>query len=144
MQKNFTSTVKKYSAINDIADNGPPEMAWDAIAPTIEEGNVQSVDDDQIIICNVDSEDEDNDQVHDLDSDSSHNNDSEKNVRKNKLSTLFEREAQKDIMSNSEYCNHLRNLNDRQCQIVMYIHSWCNHMQVAFKKVKVIKDFKIF
>ena len=53
-------------------------MAWDAIAPTIE-GNVQSVDDDQIMICNVDSEDEDNDQVHDLDSDSSSgNNDSVK------------------------------------------------------------------
>ena len=51
------------SAINDIADNGSPEMAWDAIAPTIEEGNVQSVDDDQTMICNVDSEDEDNDQV---------------------------------------------------------------------------------
>ena len=46
-----------------INDNGPPEMAWDAIAPTIEEGNVQSVDDDQKIICNVDSEDVDNDEV---------------------------------------------------------------------------------
>ena len=30
------------SAINDIADSGPPEMAWDAIAPTIEQGNVVS------------------------------------------------------------------------------------------------------
>ena len=67
------------SAIKDIADNGPPEMAWDAIAPTIEQGNVQSFDNDQIIICNVDSEDEDNDQVHDLDIDpSSGDNDSEK------------------------------------------------------------------
>ena len=66
-------------------------MSWDAIASTIEEGNVQSVDGDQIIICNVDSKDEDNDQVHDLDSDSSSgNNDSEKNMRKYKLSTLFE------------------------------------------------------
>ena len=78
------------SAINDPADKGPPEMAWDAIAPTIEEGNVQSVDDDQIIICNVDSKDEDNDQVHDLDINlSSGDDDSEKNMRKNKLSTLF-------------------------------------------------------
>ena len=70
---------EKDSAINDIADNGPPEMDWDAIVPTIDEGNVQSVDDDQIIICNVDSEDEDNDWVHDLDIDpSSGDNDSEK------------------------------------------------------------------
>ena len=102
------------SAINDTADNGLPEMAWDAIAPTKEEGNVQSVDDDQIIICNVDSEDDDNDQVHDLDNDpSSGDNGSEKNVRKYELSTLFEQEERKDIMSNSEYCEHLQNLNDK-------------------------------
>ena len=51
---------------------------------------MKSVHDDQIIICNVESEDEDNDQVHDLDIDpSSGDNDSEKNVRKNKLSSLF-------------------------------------------------------
>ena len=80
------------SVINDIADNGPPEMVWDVIAPIIEEENVQSVDDDQIMICNVDSEDEDNDQIHDLDIDpSSGDNDSEKNMRKNKLSTLNEK-----------------------------------------------------
>ena len=38
------------AAINDIADNGPPEIAWDSIAPTIEQDNVEAADDDTVTI----------------------------------------------------------------------------------------------
>ena len=38
------------AAINDIADNSPPEIAWDSIAPTIEQDNVKAVDDDRVTI----------------------------------------------------------------------------------------------
>ena len=48
------------AAINDIADNGPPEIAWDSIAPTVEENNVNANEDDRVIVHNVDSEDDDN------------------------------------------------------------------------------------
>ena len=36
------------AAINDIPDNGPPEIAWDSIAPTIEQDNVKAADDDRV------------------------------------------------------------------------------------------------
>ena len=38
------------AAINDIADNGPPEIVWDSIAPTIEQDNVEATDDDTVTI----------------------------------------------------------------------------------------------
>ena len=38
------------AAINDIADNGPPEIAWDSIAPTTEQDNVEAADDDTVTI----------------------------------------------------------------------------------------------
>ena len=47
-------------------------------------------------------------------------------------------------MSNSEYHQHLRNLNDRECQIVMYIHSWCKSYVSSIQKGQSYKGFKIF
>ena len=108
------------AAINDVADNGPPEIVWDLIAPTIEENNIDALDDDCVIVCNVDSE-EDEDEIHDLDVMLSGNdNGDQSQSRRNKLSTLFEWEACKDIMPNSEYRDHVRNLNECQHKVVMF------------------------
>ena len=94
------------AAINDVADNGPPEIVWDLIAPTVEENTIDALD-DCVIVCNEDSE-EDEDEIHDLDVMLSGNdNGDQSQSRRNKLSTLFEREACKDIMPNSEYHDHM-------------------------------------
>ena len=37
-------------------------------------------------------------------------------------------------MSNSEYREHLQNLNDRRHQIVMYICSWCKSYVISIQK----------
>ena len=128
------------AAINDIADNGPPQIAWDSIAPTIEQNNNNSTENDIVTICNIDS-DEDNDNTPpDLDGNSpgQHNiNDS----RKNKMSRLFEREACKDIMCNSDYHKHLRNLNDGQCTIVMSNRLWCKTYVHKLREGKVHKGY---
>ena len=90
------------AAINDIADNGPPQIAWDSIAPTIEQNNNNSSENDIVTICNIDSDEDDDNTPPDLDDNplGQHGiNDS----RKNKMSRLFEREAHKDIMCNSNY-----------------------------------------
>ena len=51
MLKNITYIIMYLSAaINDIADNGPPEIAWDSIAPTIEQDNVEAANDDTVTI----------------------------------------------------------------------------------------------
>ena len=55
--------------MNNIAENGPPEIVWDTITPMIEERNV--CESDLIIVCNVESEDESDDTINDLDVSSS-------------------------------------------------------------------------
>ena len=88
------------AAINDIADNGPPQIAWDSIAPTIEQNSNNSSENYIVTICNIDSDEDDDNTPPDLDDNplGQHGiNDS----RKNKMSRLFEREAHKDIMCNS-------------------------------------------
>ena len=128
------------AAINDIADNGSPKIAWDSIAPTIEQNNNNSTENDIVTIHNIDS-DEDNDNTPpDLDGNppGQHNiNDS----RKNKISRLFEREACKDIICNSDYHKHLTNLNDGQCTIVMFNRLWCKTYVCKLREGKVHKGY---
>ena len=57
------------TAMNNKAENGPPEIVWDTITPMIEEENV--CESDLIIVCNVESEDESDDTINDLDVSSS-------------------------------------------------------------------------
>ena len=112
------------AAIENIAENGPPEIAWDYIAPTIEENNIHAMKEDRVIVCNVDS-DGDEDEVNDLDVPTGPSDTHDATSRKNQLSTLFEQEARKDIMTNSEYRTFLHCLNTQQHQIVMANCLWC-------------------
>ena len=111
------------AAINDIADNGPPEIVWDSIAPTIELDNVEAADDDTVTIRHIDREDEE-DNVERINENQQQEN-NQINRRRNTMSTLLEREARKDIMSNTDYRKYMRNLNKAQRQIIMYTRSWC-------------------
>ena len=92
------------AAINDLVDNGPPQIVWDSIAPTIEENNSNTTEDD-VIIHNIDSEEGEDDNSENNSTEQQNN--TENNSTRNKMSKLFEREAHKDIMSNVEYCKHL-------------------------------------
>ena len=85
------------AAINDIADNGPPQIAWDSIAPTIEQNNNNSTENDIVTIDNI------------------------------------------DIMCNSDYCKHLRNLNDGQC--IMSNRLWCKTYVCKLCEGKVHKGY---
>ena len=107
-------------------DNGPPHMSWDSVAPIIEESNIIDSNEEVINVRNINDEDEDNSEVNDLDIDSSRFGNKEKDIlAKNKISMLLSREACKGIMSNSEYCYHLRNLNSGQRKIITYNQMWC-------------------
>ena len=131
------------AAINDLADNGPPEVAWDSIAPTVEHDNINATEDEQIMIRNVDSDDDDDNEIHDLDVAPLSGN-SENSSMKTKLSTLFEREVRKDIMSNSEYREALRKLNDCQHRIVMFNRHWCKEYVKKMRKGEAHPGFYLY
>ena len=101
-----------------------PEIAWDAIAPMIEEDNLQTQNADCVVVHNnVDENGDDESHINDLDTPADDSVSSD--THKNKLSVMFSREARKDIMSNSEYHYCLCNLNPSQKKIVMFNRKWC-------------------
>ena len=55
------------AAIDNLAENGPPETAWEAIMPTTEEDNLNAQNEDHVNVRNLDSDDEDINGVNDLD-----------------------------------------------------------------------------
>ena len=128
------------AAIENITENGPPEIAWDYIAPTIEENNIQTINEDRVIVRNVDS-DEDEQEVNDIDVPIGENDTHDPTSRRNQLSTLFEREARKDKMTNSEYRSSLCSLNTRQCQIAMANHLWCKMYVQKMRKGDIHPGF---
>ena len=70
---------------------------------------------DLIIVHNVESEDESDDTINDLDvSSSGRRVPADRTHTRNTLSSLYEHEARKDIMSYSEYHMHMHGLNDVQ------------------------------
>ena len=67
-----------------------------------------------------------------------------KHTHKNWLSMQYTMEAHNDIMSHSQYREHLRNSNPGQRQIVMYNRAWCKAAVIAHKKGKSINPYRIF
>ena len=130
------------NAIDDVADNGPPENVWDAIAPMAEAQNVASLDDDKVVVRTLDSEDEDVDGVHDIDV-AGDGRACADTKPKNSLSAMYSREARKDILSNHEYRKCMRGLNDGQRAIVMYNRQWCKQRINAMRTGQKHDGFKI-
>ena len=134
------------NAINEIAENGLPELNWDAVAPMAEEENTIAENADRVVVRMLDSDDEESEDkvVHDLDlCPVQGNRDTNDNQPKNNLTTLYEREARKDIMSNAEYRMCMRGLNAGQKKIVMFNRKWCKERILAMQNGKKHGGFKV-
>ena len=56
------------NAISYVAENGLPEIAWDAIAPMLEKDNLQTQNADCVVVHNnVDENGDDDSHINDLD-----------------------------------------------------------------------------
>ena len=131
------------NAISHVAENGLPEIAWDAIPPMIEEDNLQTQNDDCVVVHNnVDENGDDDSHINDLDTPADDSVSSD--TLKNKLSVMFSREARKDIMSNSEYHYCLRHLNPSQKKIVLFNHKWCKDYIASLQNGGKIPSYQIF
>ena len=88
------------NAFEELAENGPPESVWDAVAPTIEEDNVAARNEGFYAVWNLEEEDlaEHNQMMLE-----SRDENSDTVLNKSVLSILYTKEAQKDIMTPAEY-----------------------------------------
>ena len=121
------------NAFDALVENGPPETSWESVVPSIEEDNMNTLN-DGYHIRQCENED---------DSVASQKITSD-NQNRNKLSMQYTMEAQKDIMSSHEYRDNVRNLNSGQRKIIMYNRAWCKAAVIALKKGQMLNGYHIF
>ena len=131
------------SAFDELAENGPPESIWDSVAPAIEEENAAARAEGYYAIRNLEDEDlaDHNDMMLAQGNEGGGDADSNKTSA---LSLQYMKEAQKDIMTPTEYRRCLRSLNADQLQIIMYNRAWCKDAIRKAMKGESVKPYKIF
>lgn len=128
-------------AFVELAENGPPESNWDAVAPAVEEDNVAAREEGYFAIRNIEDEDlEDHNNM--MLENGNGDPDTERTV--SVLSMQYTKEAQKDIMSASEYRANMRKLNAGQRKIVMYNRAWCKEAVRKIRNGEKVTGYKIF
>ena len=107
-----------------LLDGGPPEHAWANVAPEAEHNRLQEEHEgniDETYMDNIDLEE---------------NADLLNQERKSGVILRYETQTDPNLMSNEEYCTRMRNLNDKQRQIVLTHTQWCKSLIQASKQSK--------
>ena len=115
---------------------GPPQAAWDNIAPGTEEAQElahQEGISDECPMAEEDIQHHINQIVNDRPQ--SHNK---------SLNTKYTKEARKELLSPCEYNKCMRQLNSEQKIMVMYHRKWCKETVIALKQHKPVKPYHVF
>ena len=128
-------------AIENMEENGPPEIVWDAIAPAIDDNSAQGLHEDLVHIMQVDNE-LGEDYGDDISGGFIQAEVSTK--KRNTLSMLYAKEARKGIMSAGEYRTYMRHLNPGQRKMVMFNRSWCKCAIKALRHGKRAHPYQVF
>ena len=124
------------SAFEHLQLAGPPQAAWDNIAPGTEEAqelaHQEGISDERPM--------EEEDIQHHInqivnDRPQSHNE---------SLNTKYTQEARKELLSPREYNKCMHQLNTEQKTMVMYHRKWCKETVITLKQHKLVKPYHIF
>ena len=124
------------SAFEHLQAAGPPQAAWDNIAPGAEEAEElahQEGISDERPMAEEDIQHHINQIVNDWPQ--SHNE---------SLNTKYTKEAKKELLSPREYNKCMRQLNTEQKTMVMYHRKWCKETVIALKQHKLVKSYHVF
>ena len=124
------------SAFEHLQVAGPPQAAWDNIAPGAEEAQElahQEGISDECPMAEEDIQHHINQIVNDWPQ--SHNE---------SLNTKYTKEARKELLSPREYNKCMRQLNSEQKTMVMYHRKWCKETVIALKQHKPVKPYHVF
>ena len=122
-------------AIHENAVYGPPEHAWPNIAPGAEHANLQDVNEGVEVVRDIDQDDlEANAEMFETPGCG----------QASELVARYQAEADRELISPSDYRKMVRGLNKKQKQIVFYHRSWCKNAVIALKNGQKINPYRIF
>ena len=105
-----------------LSDSGPPQHAWDQLAPGTEANRANSLAEGSLV---------DNANLFTTSTTST-------------IHTRYESAANSHEIPPEEYRKLLRGLNTKQKQIVMFHRNWCKQAVVALKQGKPVEPYRVF
>ena len=123
-------------AFEQLQTVGPPQDAWDNLAPGTEESQQAAQEEG---ITNERYMAEENIQAH-IDQIVNQRQQS----KNDGLNLKYTKEARKELLTNVQYNKYLQQLNEEQKTIVMYHRKWCKDTVLALKQNKPIKPYCLF
>ena len=123
-------------AFQQLQTVGPPQDAWDNLAPAAEESQQAAQDEgnaDERPMAEEDIQDHINQIIN------------ERPQSKNdSLNLKYTKEARKELLTNQQYNRYMQHLNEQQKLVVMYHRKWCKETVLALKQNKPIKPYCLF
>ena len=124
------------SAFEHLQDAGPPQAAWDNLAPSAEEAQKLAQDEgvsDEHPMAEEDIQEHINQIVKEV-----------PQSRNESLSLKYTKEARKELLSTQEYNKSMQQLNKEQKMMVMHHRKWCKETVLALKQNKPLKPYCLF
>lgn len=122
-------------AWEDLQRMGPPEHAWDAVAPNIEHQQAEDVEEGII----RERELPEGDQHENIDLAPAATT-----THRSELQARFAAELGKTLMSPQDYRTMMRSLNSKQMDVVQHHRKWCKDTIFALKHDKPTPEYRIF
>ena len=135
-ESKFTANLAiTYHAMEIMDQHGPPEHAWDNIAPENEHNEqmdrAEGTEEERPMLAD------------DLDANQALFEGPASNENR-EITARFDMEAEKNMLKPSEYREMMRHLNKKQRQIIMYNRTWCKNAIKAWKNNQNIEPYRIF
>ena len=124
------------SAFEHLQAAGPPQDAWDNIAPGTEEAQGMAHEEgisEERPMAEEDIQDHINQIVNDR-----------PQSQNESLTVRYTKEARKELLTRREYNKCMQQLNMEQKTIVMYHRKWCKETVIALKKHMPVKPYCVF
>ena len=129
---NSQNATLNSEAMDDLTEYGPPRHAWDQVAPGAGENHARDEAEGM--------EEERHIEQEDLDA----NANLQQEQGNTSLLQRFTAESSRQLMSSEEYRTALRNLNNKQRQVVMFHRAWCKKALVAMRSAQQVEPYRIF
>ena len=131
-KKDSQNATEIDEAIDDLTEHGPPQHAWDQVAPGAAEQQAQAQAEGAEEMITIEQED--------LDANAS----LFQQQQTTPLLQRFSLEINRALIPPDEYRQLMRGLNTKQRQIVNYHRRWCKDAVIAIKKGEAIKPYRVF
>ena len=122
-------------AFEQLQTVGPPQDAWDNLAPRTEESQhaaqEEGITDERPMAEDIQTH---IDQIVNEQQQSKHDS----------LNLKYTKEARKELLTTVEYNKYMQQLNEEQKIVVMYHRKWCKETVLALKQNKPIKPYCLF